>query len=289
MADPGLDTPHDIHAFRTAPPQRDAPGFARHIHHSHELITLARGTAWQFLGPREQPFATGDLFFLPAGSWHICGSRGPATCVVLNFYDASFTDTLPGDRDARRIVDALSRRALAGAPRLDVTPATRREVLARLAAMVAAGECRDELGRACAIKGELLAILARLAADAALNLASGERVHFDPDRERLERVAAFVRRHLAEPLSVPSLAAVAGISASHFHAVFKRRTGMTFVDYVTRARVQAAADLLRASALPIKEVARQSGFPCLSHFYAVFRRHTGLAPGRFVAAARSGG
>jgi len=290
MSDPGLDTPHHIHAFRSVPPGCRDPAFARHTHPFHEIVTLCRGTAVQLLGPQSFPLTPGELFLLPAGSWHIAGSQQtPCSCIVLNFYDGSFGDVQPGDREARRIVEALTRRSFAGKPRLDVTATTRRQILARLDAMAHAGEHRQELGRQCAIKADLLAILALLAADSRLRLADEVRDHRDPDVERIGRVTVFIRERLSESLPVARLAEVAGLSASHFHTVFKRRTGMTVLGYVTRVRVQAAAELLRTSPLPVKDVARQCGFPCLSHFHAVFRRHTGLPPGQFVAAHATGG
>ncbi len=282
MADIGLETPHHIHAFRTSPPLLDGFGFARHIHPFHEIMGVVGGEGVQLFGPQRLPFVVGDVFFLPAGSWHIAGGGESTCCVVLNFYDAAFADAQPGEREARRIVEALTRHAYAGRPRLEVGAATRRRVLAGLAALAEAGEHRQEFGWQCAIKGELLAILGWLARDADLQVAAELRQHADFGGERLRRVTDHIREHLAEPLTVGRLAAVAGLSPSHFHAVFKRRTGLSAIAYLTQVRVETAAELLRGESLPIKEVARRCGFSCLSHFYAVFRRHTGSPPARYA-------
>lgn len=285
MPDKGLDTPHHIHAFRATEERRAEREFVRHIHPFHEMIALLRGSAVQLFGRERLPFEPGDVYFLPAKSWHIAGSRSTScTWIVLNFYDGSFMDLQPGDREGHRIVEALARRALGGRPLLGLAPRTLKTVLACLDTMVEAGAHRQEFGRQCAIKANLLAILAALAVDPRLDLAADVRGRADPDTARIERMAAYVQKHLAEPLSVARLAQVAGLSPSHFHAVCRLRTGVSVIEYVTRVRVQAAADLLRTTCLPIKEVAGRCGFPCLSHFYAVFRRHTGLPPAQFVTA-----
>jgi AraC-like DNA-binding protein len=278
-------TQHHAHAFLATLPG-PVGSVRRHYHAFHEIIAFTGGSGQQYFEADAHPFMGGDLFFLPARSWHIAGyDRRPCQAIVLNFYDTSFSDIHPGDHEARLIVAAACRRAYAAGPRLDLTPANRREVLRRLKAMVAAGARRLEIGRQCAIKSDLFAILGTLATDSRWGLTDEIHGRTDPESERIGRLTTYIGQHLAEDLSTPRLCAIVGLSPSHLHAVFKRQAGVTLVQYITRVRVQKAAELLSTTTLPLKEVAPRCGFPCLSHFYSVFRKHTGMPPGAFAVRA----
>ena len=62
----------------------------------------------------------------------------------------------------------------------------------------------------------------------------------------LQRVREFIEAHLEENLSIPALAAVAGLSKFYFARAFKQSVGLTPHDYVVQCRVRRAQELLRA-------------------------------------------
>jgi len=64
---------------------------------------------------------------------------------------------------------------------------------------------------------------------------------------RINRVIDHIDAHLAEPLDLPTLAAVAHFSPWHFHRVFQAVTGETLADRVRRRRLEVAAAKLLAS------------------------------------------
>ena len=66
------------------------------------------------------------------------------------------------------------------------------------------------------------------------------------DGARLSRVVEHVDAHLGARLSVSDLARVASMSTNHFHAAFRRATGLTPHEFVTARRVERATELLRA-------------------------------------------
>ncbi|MCC7125573.1 MAG: helix-turn-helix transcriptional regulator [Acidobacteria bacterium] len=94
----------------------------------------------------------------------------------------------------------------------------------------------------------------------------------------LARVVEFINESLAERMSLEDLAKVAGLSPSHFVAMFKRSTGVAPHQYVLLRRLDRAKDLLARSRLPIADVAVRTGFADQSHLTRMLRRHTGLTP-----------
>jgi transcriptional regulator GlxA family with amidase domain len=82
----------------------------------------------------------------------------------------------------------------------------------------------------------------------------------------------------AEPLTIGSLAAEAGLSRSQFDRQFRRLFGTAPRDYLSRVRVRAACQLLIQSDAQVTHIAQRTGFYDHSHFSRTFRRIMGTNP-----------
>jgi len=100
-----------------------------------------------------------------------------------------------------------------------------------------------------------------------------------PLREwRLRRVTKYIDGHLTDKLTLPDLAAAAGLSRMHFASQFRAATGMRPHDYFLRRRIQRAQDLLRQTSMTLAEISAIVGFQNQSHFTTVFKRFVGETP-----------
>lgn len=97
-------------------------------------------------------------------------------------------------------------------------------------------------------------------------------------RRRLQRVVDYIREHLAHELSLAQLAELAEMSPSQFKVVFRRTTGLPVHQYVIRARVEYASDLIARDRLPLSQIALQAGFANQSHMSRCMKRLTGVTP-----------
>lgn len=98
---------------------------------------------------------------------------------------------------------------------------------------------------------------------------------------RLKRVQAYIGAHLEDPLSLPDLAAAAGLSPMHFAGQFRAATGYRPHDYLLNQRIETAKSILASTDTPLAEVALSVGFRAQAHFSTVFKRITGESPGRW--------
>lgn len=105
--------------------------------------------------------------------------------------------------------------------------------------------------------------------------------------EAVRTAKTFIAANLAQDMTLEQVAAHAHVSPFHFCKIFKRSTGVTFTDYVTRARVEKARKLLMQPAARITEIAYDVGFQSLSHFNRSFRRINGESPTEFRSRLRS--
>ena len=95
---------------------------------------------------------------------------------------------------------------------------------------------------------------------------------------KLRRVKEFINESLEVNLSLSDIAAVADLSQFHFARSFRKSTGFTPQQYLTRQRIERAKVLLAKDDLPIVEVGLQTGFKNQSHFTTLFRKYTKFTP-----------
>lgn len=97
------------------------------------------------------------------------------------------------------------------------------------------------------------------------------------------KARSFIRDHLADEISLRMVADTVHLSPNYFSEQFKRFTGINFVEYIARLRIEKARELLRESDLRVTEIAFAVGFQSLSQFNRVFRRFSGKSPTKFRA------
>ena len=109
------------------------------------------------------------------------------------------------------------------------------------------------------------------------------------NRDRAEPVEIwkarnFIHEHSDEELSLTKVAKSVHISPNHLSEKFKEVTGVNFVDYIARHRIEKARELLQNLNLRISEIAFAVGFQSLSQFNRVFRKLAGKSPTAYRAA-----
>ena len=94
----------------------------------------------------------------------------------------------------------------------------------------------------------------------------------------LSRAVAAILSEPAAPHNVASLAKVSGMSRSAFAKAFEATIGTTPIEFLGRARLARARDLILATDDPIAAIAESVGFASRSHFSSRFRVRYGEDP-----------
>lgn len=106
-------------------------------------------------------------------------------------------------------------------------------------------------------------------------------------RTELVKVQQYLERHVAQPLSVPQMAAMAGMSAPHFSEEFRQAFGMPPARYLTNLRMEQALHFLRDRNSRVNEVAHYVGYEDVFHFSRMFKKQFGFSPSAARTAAPS--
>jgi AraC family transcriptional regulator len=224
-----------------------------HEHDEAYLCLVAGGAYLQQAGGRDTDCATGLLLAHPEGHRH-ANRFAPQGARCLSIFPSA---EIAAGAGMRRLLDDHRALRLPDAARL----------LARIEHELIATDDAAPLALQAAVF-ELVALACRQDKEEARPgwLAQVlQRLHDDP---------------LAE-LSLPELAALAGVHPAHLARRFQQAHGMSVGEYRRALRIRLACRALAERERPIAEIAAAAGFADQSHFARVFKRVTGQTPRDF--------
>lgn len=97
----------------------------------------------------------------------------------------------------------------------------------------------------------------------------------------VEACSDYVGKHYREKIYLDDIAEKMGISPTYLSRLFSKEKGVTLQEYITKVRVDRAANLLTYSDSPIAKIGDYVGFPSQSYFGRIFKQHTGLTPKQY--------
>lgn len=97
----------------------------------------------------------------------------------------------------------------------------------------------------------------------------------------IKRVKKYIGDNLDRDISVEDMADISGLSTHWFKEKFKKETGLSPADFVSRRKIEEAKKRLRSSKKSITEIAFTLGFSSSQYFATVFKRYTGITPTDF--------
>jgi AraC-like DNA-binding protein len=99
--------------------------------------------------------------------------------------------------------------------------------------------------------------------------------------QELLPVVRHIEDHFADPISMITMANLAGISSTHFNRRFRQLLRMTPMEYLRAVRIQAAQRLLTTSSKTVVQIAEEVGYTDQSHLTKRFREATGMTPAAY--------
>ena len=127
-----------------------------------------------------------------------------------------------------------------------------------------------------AIEKTIISILDKIKLDYRLYSENKKRKDF------IDSVTAIINSDFGNPsLSLTYLAEKIGMDEAHISKTFHKRTGMTYLQYLTRVRMEHAKKLISGGESDSERIARECGYENVSSFLRAFKKHTGNTLGTF--------
>lgn len=98
---------------------------------------------------------------------------------------------------------------------------------------------------------------------------------------KIAHILSYIQQHLADDLSIKSLAEQFFISPSYLSVIFKKETGTTINKYITAQRI-ALAKLRLSEGYSVTETCELCGFKDYSNFLKAFTRSEGVSPRKYA-------
>lgn len=97
----------------------------------------------------------------------------------------------------------------------------------------------------------------------------------------IQRVIEYVQMHYMDNLSLDFVASKASVNSAYFCVVFKKITGKTYIEYLTKLRIEKAKHLMADGDFNITELGAKVGYEDSNYFGRVFIKNTGMSPNQY--------
>jgi AraC-like DNA-binding protein len=242
-----------------------------------EFITFSEGS--MVIGDRDYKVAKGDILFRRPGEY--TQATMPYVCYYIGF---DLLGNMDKDLDTYNFHNPQDFQPLYRNPILDRLPTrfhpAEYEKYLFLFEKVFHERVHPSTCSKIIIKATILQILSELYADSAASKVE-DRLASSPYKAVITKVLSYIDENYAKRILLEDLAAIAGLSASHFHKVFSGVIGTTPNHYILSKRLKHAKTLLSKQRTGITEVALQSGFDSAAYFSYSFKKHVGISPRNF--------
>ena len=267
---------------------RRLPEFAFnwHYHPEYELTLTLGSHGTRFVGSDVAPYEDGDLALIGPNVPHAWQSHRLAEgadehrAIVCWFTE----DWIKGILELMPELGAIGPLLAAADNGVLFGPATATTLKARMLSLCA----QPQADRALGLQGLLLALSGahdrRTLSSGAINPGNVSR-----DQRRMERVLAHINAQFDAPIRLAPLCDIAHVTESQLQRIFKRSTGLSVSEYVTRLRVGRASTLLSRTDLPMSAIAEKCGFHDAAYFARKFRATTARTPTAYRREFRASG
>ncbi|MCM3412710.1 response regulator transcription factor [Metabacillus litoralis] len=97
-------------------------------------------------------------------------------------------------------------------------------------------------------------------------------------RKEVIEACKYVEVHLEKKITLDEVANVLYLNPSYFSRLFKKEVGETFVEYVTKAKMTRAKELLEQTTDSVGKICERLGYDNQSYFIKVFKNYVGITP-----------
>ena len=255
-------------------------------HNYYEVLYLCEGSADYHIQDRLLHFRAGDLAIVGSTLYHRleCRSSLPATIVAL-FFEPDLIRS-DGDKDSMEYLTPFHLQDVRFPHIVQAktgVPAQVLDLMLRIRLELPAKTPRARLTVKTYLK-MLLILLVNQYASYAGTVETFQRQQ--QALNRLQPIFSYIRENCGDAIHVQKAARLCRMSESYFMSFFKRATGLSFMQYLNRYRIEHSQVLLANTDDSMATISQKVGFCDQSYFGAVFHKLVGLTPAAFRRSIR---
>ncbi|HBE02226.1 MAG: hypothetical protein A2096_12980 [Spirochaetes bacterium GWF1_41_5] len=257
-------------------------GIPSHFHRFFEITLLLSGRGTNFIGKREYAMSPGSLFFINHLEAHREIFATPVVDkLILGFLPQMTEPGLTIDSpspllDSFLVTEPFCLNADAAHKGYQVTGASQQRIIHSWFQFIHTFHQKLNRGKAFFLKNHLLALLSVILEETIIKSPPPAR-----SSPALSSCINYLHTHFSVIQNIDDIIPLSMISRGHFYKIFKKNTGMHPSLYLNNLRVQKARELLTGTTLPVKSIAKETGFVSENYFHRVFKSIAGISPAHY--------
>ncbi len=254
----------------------DKKGFQApfHFHPEIELTCITEGKGKRFVGNNMTGFEKSDLVLMGPNlphCWKLSGSKKDKAGSLVIQFNYDFLGNNFFDSPEMSHVHKLLKRSDVG---IEFHGKLKEQVREQMELVMGEKNNFKKLMM-------MLEILSRLSVSkeyVLLNKKNSVSVQTDDNRERINKVFAYIVENFHDDIFLNKAAAIIGMTPNAFCKFFKKMTRKTFMETVIKYRINFATQLLIETDKSIGDICFETGFRDISHFYKTFSTYMQMSP-----------
>lgn len=120
------------------------------------------------------------------------------------------------------------------------------------------------------------------------NLAEDRLNQNIPTGDTVDKTIAFINNCYMKDIGIAQIANQLHVTPNYLSALFHKKTGTNFINYLTETRMTKAREFLMSSENPrIDQISRQVGYYTVNYFTKLYKKYFGLSPSQDIRNQRS--
>ncbi|HMB65073.1 MAG TPA: AraC family transcriptional regulator [Eudoraea sp.] len=248
-----------------------------HSHKNFELNFIASGSGRRIVGDNISRFEKGDLVLMGPDLPHCWealeyGKGNEPYCIVTHFSEEVISSDFFKMPELEKVVNLLKLSALG----LRFKTENHEKIYNTLLRMTQLEglEYFIEMLR-------VFNVLLKMEEREKLSNPIGQAAVFSKNLEKVNRVYKYVFQNVHKGVRLDEAASILNMTPGSFCRFFKKKTNLTFMQYVKRVRVGMAAKMLAETDKQITQICFDSGYNNLANFNFYFKDIMGKTPSEY--------
>lgn len=248
-----------------------------HSHKNFELNYIFSGSGRRIVGDNISGFESGDLVLLGPNlphCWEVLDTEKDeeSFCLVTHFSENILKNDFFKIPELEKVVDLLkgANRGIRFKVKNDNEI---RQILEKMS------ECKGLEYYIGLLK--IFNILIQVEDWVKLSNPMNQSADFSKNLEKINKVYKYVFENIHEGIRLEEASAVLNMAPSSFCRFFKKKTNVTFMEYVKSVRVGIASKLLAETNKQITHICYESGYNNLANFNHYFKKSMGKTPSEY--------
>jgi len=97
----------------------------------------------------------------------------------------------------------------------------------------------------------------------------------------IDKAIEYIAQNIGFELNLETVANYLFLNPEYFSRLFKKQTGINFIDYVTKLKIVKAQEYLKDGRYKAAEVSKLVGYSDIKYFTRLFKKNAGMTPGNY--------